>query len=191
VVERIKHSKPFTYRDILLFMSTPTQSNLDTGIIKVYEYNKYKVWKAIPSLLKYPPVDKITRERPEPRDFAIAMGIEDDETLELVEIPTQKAFAQRFGLSEDTLVDWNKTVGLQSSMEQVRNWATHLTKNVVLALYNNAIRKGNMLEVKLWLQVVEGWEEKQKVEHEYLGVASVQYEIVKVEKPIEENATAN
>lgn len=168
-------------------MSDPINSDL--GIIKVYEYNKYKVWKAIPSLLRFPPMDKITKQRPNPRDFAISMGIEDEETLELIDIPTQKAFAERFNLSEDTLVDWNKTAGLQSSMEQVRNWATHLTKNVVLALYNNAIRKGNQMEVKLWLQVVEGWEEKQKVEHEYLGVAGITYEIVKAKKTPElENA---
>lgn len=170
-------------------MSDPIQSNFETGIIKVYEYNKYKVWKAIPSLLRNPPMDKITRTRPDPREFAIAMGIEDEETLELIDIPTQKAFAVRFGLSEDTLVDWNKTAGLQNTMEQVRAWATHLTKNVVLALYNNAIRKGNMMEVKLWLQVVEGWEEKQKVDHAYLGVAGIQYEIVKAEK-LPENADA-
>lgn len=170
-------------------MSTPKVTDLVPQ--KEYEFNKYKVWRAIPSLLRNPPMDKISRTRPEPRDFAIAMGIEDEETLELVDIPTQKAFGERFNVHPDTLTDWNRTVAVVSSMEQVRNWATHLTKNVVLALYNNAIRKGNMLEVKLWLQVVEGWEEKQKVEHEYLGVASVQYEIVKVEKPIEENATAN
>lgn len=160
----------------------------DLGIIRVVEYNKYKVWKAIPSLLRYPPMDKITKQRPNPRDFAISMGIEDEETLELIDLPTQKSFAEKFGLHQDTLVDWNKTLGLQSSMEQVRAWATHLTKNVVLALYNNAIRKGNQMEVKLWLQVVEGWEEKQKVEHEYLGVAGITYEIVKAPK-IAENAS--
>lgn len=173
-------------------MNTPTNSNnTEKGIIRVHEYNKYKVWKAIPSLLRNPPVDKYTKQRPHPRDFAIGMGIEDEETLELVDIPTQKAFAERFDLSEDTLVDWNKTVGIQSSLEQVRNWATHLTKNVVLSLYNNAIRKGNMMEVKLWLQVVEGWEEKQKLEHNYLGVASITYEVVKAKPQIENGTTAN
>jgi hypothetical protein len=164
-------------------MSTPIITDLTP--IKQYEFNKYKVWKAIPSLLRNPPVDKYTKQRPHPREFAIAMGIEDEETLELIDIPTQKAFGERFGVHPDTLSDWNRSADVSNSMEQVRAWATHLTKNVVLALYNNAIRKGNMMEVKLWLQVVEGWEEKQKVEHEYLGVAGITYEIVKTPAKLE------
>jgi hypothetical protein len=147
---------------------------------KKYEYDLYCLWRSIPAFFRFPPIDKKTKERPSPREFAMSMGIENEEMLNLVDLTTQKEFGARFNVDEGTLCDWNKTVGAQNGMDEAMLWAKNLSKNVLFSLYNTAIRKGNMLEVKLWFQLVEKWSEKQTVEHDYKGVASVSYEVVPV-----------
>lgn len=164
-------------------MTTPTDTNLVTiEPIKKYEYDVYCLWRSIPAFFRFPPIDKKTKTRATPREFAMAMGIEDEQMLDLVDITTQKEFGARFNVDEGTLCDWNKTAGAQNGMDEAMRWAKNLSKNVLFSLYNNAIRKGNMLEVKLWFQLVEKWSEKQTVEHDYLGVATVNYEVVPMPK---------
>ena len=147
--------------------------------VKKYEYDVYCLWRGIPSFFRRPPTDK-RGNTPTPREFAEAMGIEDELMLELVEIKTHTQFAERFNVHIDTLTDWKNSVKAQNSMDEAVRWAKDLSKNVLFSLYNTAIRKGNMLEVKLWFQLVEKWSEKQTVEHDYKGVASVSYEVVPV-----------
>lgn len=100
------------------------------------------------------------------------LGIDSETILELSDIRTQNDFAEKYGVSKDTLSLWNKTIAVRDSMEDIRKWARGLTKNVIASLYNTAVRKGSSFEVKLFMQLVESWEEKQKVEHDYKGVTS-------------------
>lgn len=148
--------------------------------VKKHEYEMYCLWRSIPAFFRFPPIDKATKTRPTPREFAMAMGIEDEAMLDLIDITSQREFGKRFIVDEGTLSDWNKTAGAQNGMDEAIGWAKNLSKNVLFSLYNTAIRKGNMLEVKLWFQIVEKWTEKQTVEHDYKGVASVSYEVVPV-----------
>lgn len=163
----------------------------DITPVKAYEYEMYCLWKSIPSLLRNPPVDRATKMKPSNRDFAIGMGIEDEAMLDLIEIRTQTQFSEKFDVDINTLTLWNNTRGVNNGLNEARSWATNLTKNVVLSLYNNAIRKGMAPEVKLWLQVVENWKEKEEVEHKYLGVATIHYDVVKAEVIPTENATSH
>lgn len=151
---------------------------LDITPQKEKEYQAYCLWRSVPFFFRNPPKDKVTGLTPTSRDFALAMGIEDDTMLDLVEIKTQGQFGERYNVDINTLTRWNKTASAQNGLEEARKWATNLTKNVLFSLYNNAIRKGLAPETKLWLQVVEGWQEKQQVDHTYLGVATINYEIV-------------
>jgi hypothetical protein len=164
----------------LLENKTPTKSEMEPYLMDIYE--TYCLWKSLPALFKYPPKDK-NGISPTPRDFAEQMGIDDDKLLDLVTIRNQTAFAERFHVHIDTLTDWNKTIRGKDSMNELRSWATHLSKNVLVSLYNNAIRKGMALEAKLWFQLVEQWQEKTKVAHELLG--DIQFNIT-LNKPKEE-----
>lgn len=145
---------------------------------KEKEYQAYCLWRSVPFFFRNPPRDKATGVAPVPRDFAMSMGIEDEIMLDLCGIKTQKEFGAIYDVHPDTLSDWNKTYNAQNGLEEAKKWAQSLTKNVLFSLYNNALRKGGYYEVKLWLQVVENWQEKQQVDHTYLGVATVNYEIV-------------
>lgn len=154
--------------------TTSIQTVSDNNPIKEAEYEKYCLWKRLPLAFKAPPKDKTTGMRPTPAEFCEVMGIQDSLILELVELKTQKAFAEKYGVSEDTLSLWNKTLGVRSALQDIRKWATHMTQGILLSMGNKALRKGDWPEVKLWLQTIEGWEEKQRVEHEYKGTQVIE-----------------
>ncbi len=149
-------------------------------------YETYCLWKSLPAFFKFPPLNKKTGERPTPRDFCLQIGVEDERILLLCEIGSQRAFAAQYKVDENTLSLWNKKVQTLDSMEEIRKWATGLTKNVFMALYNKAVSKGDAFEVKTWAQLVEKWQEKAKVEVEVRRV-----ETFTVIKPIEKNGTEN
>ena len=144
-----------------------TKSEIETYLKDVYEL--YCLWKSLPAFLKYPPKDK-SGFQPTSRMFAENLGIDYEMVLLLLDIKTQTEFAERYSVSKDTLSDWNKTFGVRQSLQDIKTWAKRLSKNVLMALYNTAIRKGQAMEVKLFFQLIEGWEEKQKMEHELKGV---------------------
>lgn len=152
-------------------------------------YEVYCLWKSLPSIFKYPPKDKKTGIAPSARDFCEMMGIDDEQILDLIEIRTQTQFAERFEVGIDTLRKWNKTLGVRDSLSDIRQWGRSLTRNVIASLYNTAVRKGSMMEVKLWAQLVEGWEEKQKVEHDYKGVTT--FTVTRPAKIIDVTPTEN
>lgn len=149
---------------------TSENNGLEPYLKDIFE--TYCLWKSLPSIFKYPPKDKKTGISPSAKDFCEMLGVDDDAILDLIEIKTQGQFAERFKVGTDTLRRWNKTVEVRDSLSDIRKWGRGLTKNVIASLYNTAVRKGSMMEVKLWAQLVEGWEEKQKVEHNYKGVTS-------------------
>lgn len=142
-------------------------------------YEAYCLWKSLPSFFRFPPKDKRTGNQPSPREYAAIMGIDDPRILELVDIRTQGEFAERHGVHPETLTRWNKTMAVRQSLQDIRVWGRQLTKNVLLSLYNNAIRKGQALEVKLFMQLIEQWEEKLQVEHDYKGIT--QFTVIKNE----------
>lgn len=150
--------------------------------VKEKEYELYSAWRSLPAFFKNPPKNK-DGSALSPREFCMTLGIDDEEIFALAEIPNQKAFAERHGLDVTTLVRWNKELNKTTGLDELRVWAKGLSKNVLMALYNTAIRKGFAIEAKLWFQLVESWEEKQKVEHDYRGV--VNFTVIKAnDKPI-------
>lgn len=161
----------------LLQQSNPSHSEKDIRLVHIYE--TYCLWKSLPALFKYPPVDK-AGSRPAPREFAEQMGIDDENILSLVDIKTQTQFAERFDVSPDTLTDWNKTLKVRNTSDDLRGWAKHLTKNVMLSLYNTCVRRGWAIDAKLWLQYVEQWQEKSQVTH---GLGDIHFNITLNKKP--------
>lgn len=137
-------------------------------------FELYCLWKSLPYQFKVPPKDKATGQRPNPREFCEMMGIEDLTIWELAEIRTQAQFAEKYDLDPTTLVLWNRNQKLRDNLADMRMWAKHMSRSILMSLGNNAMRKGLSFDVKLWFQLVEGWEEKQKVEHNYQGVQVVE-----------------
>lgn len=132
-------------------------------------YETFCVWRSLPAFFKYPPKDK-SGVQPTPQQFAESMGVDDPSILELLDIRTMGDFAERYKVSRDTLTDWGKTLKSRDSLNDLRSWAKALSKNVLMALYNTAMRKGFAQEVKLYFQLIEGWEEKTKHEVEHKGI---------------------
>jgi hypothetical protein len=86
------------------------------------------------------------------------MGIDDDMAIELLQIKTQRDFAERFGVKDlGTLTDWNKRIEDEGLVENINVWAKKLTPNVVLALYKNVTKHGKSKEVKTWFEIIENF----------------------------------
>jgi hypothetical protein len=115
-------------------------------------FKKYVVWKALPVSI----LGQISAI-----DLKNKLGIDDENILELISIQSQNAFADKFGINKNTLVAWNQKILESDHLNDVRTWARPLAKNVIMALYNTGMNKGNPNAIKLFLQVVNGWEEKQ------------------------------
>lgn len=137
---------------------------LDREIEKTFEFEMFLLWESIPSFFKNPPADKKTGNKPEPRPFCEAMGIDDERILELCEIPTASAFGIKYGVHRDTLTDWRKIIRNRDLLGDLREWASPLTRNVLMALYNQCLRGGLPEHYKLWLQSVAQFSEKSVID---------------------------
>lgn len=74
---------------------------------------------------------------------------------------TDKAFAEHYKLNETTLVGWKKDTHFRNSVkEHLDTWAKSRTPDVIACLYKAIIQHGRAAEVKLWMQLFEGFTEK-------------------------------
>ncbi len=135
------------------------------------EFGSYAFFKSLPSFLLRPPRDRKTGVRPTPREFALSIGIADEETLDFLDLQTQKGFAAKYGVAEQTLVRWNKQLEGQAALNAIQEWAQPLLSNVVFRLYMQ-IMTGNAQpgHYKVWFQIVAGWLENQAPKREFKGV---------------------
>lgn len=127
---------------------------------KQHEYRAYLLWKNMP--MKWLGMG---------REYLENMGIRSEEVLMLAGIQTQKDFAEKFGLNETTLVEWNKhKTPIEYQDIDWRKWAAPLTKNVVATLYDRITGSdkgdGDAARIKLWLQAVDGYVEEQNINHD-------------------------
>lgn len=120
-------------------------------------YEKYKLWKSLPSMWK-----GMSRQMLQEK-----FGIEDEDMLEMLEMRWQNDFAKKFNLDITTLTKWNHRMeedGIDH-LEEVKKWANRLTKNVVLAHYNKAIRKFDPVSGDIWYKTIAGFSEKKQIQH--------------------------
>lgn len=142
---------------------TQNNTNLDIpeSVNKKTEYAAYILWNALPPMMRHPkPVNGVKMSV---REFAEHMSIHDEEIIDLLEIKTKTAFAERFNVERGTLCDWDKLIAQRDQLSDIRLWAGKLARNVTLATYNHAIRKGNPGTLKLFYQVINSWVEKTEV----------------------------
>lgn len=98
------------------------------------------------------------------RPYLEAAGIDDDDLLALADCKTQSQFAEKFGLSIDTLTDWkNKPVPPEYEAIDWRTWAKQLTTSVVALLFEGIQKDKDAPRIKLWLQAVDGYVEESNI----------------------------
>jgi len=96
---------------------------------------------------KIPPFIKLTREYEEFVRFCATPRV-------LREIKTQREFAKKFGVSEDTLTDWKKTPRFPERIRQIiLEHEQEKLPDVIDALRGKAM-EGDPSAVRLWLQYV-------------------------------------
>lgn len=123
-----------------------TNDSKKQSVYKTQEFESYAMWKALPSFL-----------RGQPRQVLEKFGVDEDIALSLLEIKTQRQFAERFDIKDPaTLTDWNKRLEKEGTLSRIHEWARKLTPNVIFALYRTASKNGKAAEVKAWLELVEG-----------------------------------
>lgn len=145
---------------------------------KKEEFDLYVIWKSMPTFYKRPPKDKKTKIAPTSAEFLEMMGVEDDLIYELAEIKNQKQFAEKYDVSEPTLVSWNKRKEVATQIDDIRKWGMTLTKNVVFAHYNKILQTADPLLIVAWYKFIEGLEEKPKTANDNLGpVVQINYSI--------------
>jgi len=98
-------------------------------------------------ICKIPPFVKLTREYEEFVRFCATPRI-------LREIKTQREFAKRFGVNEDTLTDWKQSPGFSERVRQIiLEREQEGLADVIDALRGKAL-EGDPGAARLWLQYV-------------------------------------
>lgn len=101
-------------------------------------------------------------------DFERAEMLEikvDPETKKFEKAPTQKAFALKFGIHQDTCVDWKKVEGFWQAVDaKQKEWGADLVPNVLAALYRRCVKYGIAYDVETFLAYYTGWNRTVKLE---------------------------
>lgn len=151
-------------------------------------YETFKVWESMPAIAK-----KLIRESADEKKLS-GEGLTDDDLqiFSLAHIRTRTEFSDKFGIDQDTLTSWGKKLYTDDDyLDGIRSWAKRLSKNVMMALYKNASKKGGSFEVKLWAQLVDGWSEKSRHEHNFQPIGSIVIEEIPDRVPQGEELSAS
>ena len=107
---------------------------------------------------------------------------------ELRKPKTQRELSKKFGVGEDTLSEWKNRDGFWEKVStQRQKWCKEKTSDVINALYKRILENGSASEVRLWMEMIEGWSVKEViVEDRYADIrdmtdAELDMEIKKLE----------
>ena|SRR6266568_4033066 len=114
-------------------------------------FDLYTAWRSIPVFIRKEEYSEILED----------LKLDEQLLTDLIKINNQTEFAEKYHVENSTLTNWNKLIKKRDILGDTNKWAKKLTKNVLFALYKNAINTGNPASIKLWLQVVHGWTEKE------------------------------
>lgn len=143
----------------MAFVETANHTKLNLPVLAANEelFLLYALWRSLPMG---------TLKNMTPEEIVENLGLADPRAIEIASIRTQKEFSERYGLSQMTLVQWNVKIDKLNPLGEARSWARHLAKNMLMAVYNHGIKKGNPLTMKLFFQIANEWEEKSTVKVE-------------------------
>lgn len=70
-------------------------------------------------------------------------------------------FGKKYQVNKNTLTDWKKEPKFLDEMRRLRrHWGWERTPNVIFGLYRKILAEGGAAEVRLWMQIFEGFDEK-------------------------------
>lgn len=125
----------------------------EPSLVYARVFETYALWKNLPPMLK-----GVT-----PKDLEDKYFIDDEDLITLLQIRTQRAFADHFKVNERTLWEWNGKLrsGDRDQFADIRNWTKQLMKNVMMSTYRAAMLKDPKAnsDRKLFLQF-NGWGEE-------------------------------
>ena len=176
-VEKGEKSKPIEPEPVKL-LPAPKITKEDLPVYKEDEFEIFLAWYSVPAFFRHPPIDKKSRQRPSVRDFCESIGVDDEQTILLAEIPSMSAFAETYKVHINTLTDWRKLIHERDMLQDIRTWAKPLTRNVMMSLYNACLRGGLPDHYKLWLQSVADYSEKTQIDIRKRQITTIEYEIV-------------
>lgn len=127
----------------------PTNTKTTCKPYKKGVFDAYVIWRSIPACLR----DKNS-------EIAQKALAENPIYTDLLDIKNQTDFAKRYGVENSTLTNWNKLLQKRGHLSEITKWGQELTKDLLLALYLRTIEDGNAESVRLWFQIVEGWNYK-------------------------------
>lgn len=132
------------------------------------QFKLFVLWFTLPFYLRTPPVNK-GGQRPSPAEYAESLGIDDPVIIEVIQCRTQRDFAIKYDVHENTLTRWADIIqekGL-AIHDDYRKWVLGLAKNVLFAMYSNAMNTRNLNADRDRLNFLKyaGWVEKLGLEH--------------------------
>jgi len=171
-------------KELLKIIAVNNNENID--LQKEVEFELFALWLSIPPLLKNPPKQK-DGSVPSGRAMAISMGIDDEGVLDLCELKTNLDFSARYDVHINTLTTWKKKIKEKGAtgLPMMQNWAQTMSSNLLMSLYQHAMKKGNPLTIKLWFQLVDNWKENIKVDHVFTPVESIEHDIYETKPKLE------
>lgn len=116
-------------------------------------YEAFKMWLSLPAQF----IGKTPKELNE-------LGITNPHLIELCQIKTQGSFVEAYKVNKNTLSEWRKE--LEHDPEVLKSYQSFgqlLTKNLMTALYENALKHGDAERIKAWMTFVEGWSPRETI----------------------------
>lgn len=121
------------------------------------EFELFANWMAMSPLLRLLSNEELKK-----------IGVNDPEEMRLLEIKTQKDFAEKFDLGEDTLVDWKQRDDFWELVDNFElKWGRQKTPSVLAGFYRKAISEADAPRVKLWLQYFKRWQPMEKISFDF------------------------
>lgn len=149
----MSNARNYKSMDIVRKIPKKSESEQPFNPYKGQEYRLFLIWQSLPVTLR-----GISVEDAESR------GVKDPELVELIQCRSMGDFAERFGISRDTLTDWKKQP-VPEELQQIdwRYWAREFTPEVVHHLLEGIREKKKADAIKLWFQAVDGFVEETAV----------------------------
>lgn len=118
--------------------NTATDETVYSEHYKKEEFDKFVAWLALPHIF---------RKRDE--KVVAALGLEDEQTIELLSINTQKEFGERYGVSKNLMKTWKDEIRAKGHLyQQQREWVKSVMSNVLGAVYKKALIEGDANRAK-------------------------------------------